>query len=693
MRASTLVNGALLALALGSLAVVWATREAPTTSQLAERKNKLLPAFQGEDVRRISLERAPRELVLERKGDELELSKPWAERADIATVRQLLGGLELASALRPADGVSAQAAGLGAGSLVIRVDAADKVLKIRLGGAAPAPPGARYAEVEAAGERRMFVVSQGVAAELDLPFEKFRETRLLEYGRRELAKISITQGASRLELEQRAHEAFFVRVGQTWQLASREATETVLTALSRLASEQLLEAEQARAALGPDALQAHLELADKAVPPIELHFAQHCPRAPEQALVLREQSGKAPRAGCIPGELLAALSLSAEDARLLGPFSARPDEVEELKLTRGEQKLDLVRKEQAFVLRGNPPSDVPLDAGNQRLAAIVGARGSLSNAAFEPAGEITIQIAGGDEAAHREERVSVSRPSADGHVCVKRAADGITLCFDAETARAFEPDATSLRSLSVLSFAASDVRSFNVVAPGLSERVVRRDDGGYELQQPPGFVHDGALVANFLQTLGALQAARWVASADEPRFGLASPRLRVTVTLVGNAAPRELLVGAPAPGGYFARLLPDPGVFVLPGSAFLDLAAPLVDRSLAPFSESELAHAELRAGRGQPQGLSGPLLSTVSSLRAEQTVHLGPAKPGEGFEKPLLSLSLTGKSGKTARLLVGACDTLDDAAVCYARLDGVDATFALSRRLVAELQDFAQDAH
>jgi len=83
----------------------------------------------------------------------------------------------------------------------------------------------------------------------------------------------------------------------------------------------------------------------------------------------------------------------------------------------------------------------------------------------------------------------------------------------------------------------------------------------------------------------------------------------------------------------------------------------------------------------------------VSSLRAEQTVHLGPAKPGEGFEKPLLTLSLTAKSGKTARLLVGACDTLDDAAVCYARLDGVDATFALSRRLVAELQDFAPNAH
>jgi hypothetical protein len=82
----------------------------------------------------------------------------------------------------------------------------------------------------------------------------------------------------------------------------------------------------------------------------------------------------------------------------------------------------------------------------------------------------------------------------------------------------------------------------------------------------------------------------------------------------------------------------------------------------------------------------------VAALRAEQTVHLGPRKPSEGLDPPQLELSLTGKSGKTARVTVGSCDTLDDASICYARRDGVDATFGLSRRLVAELRDFAEDA-
>jgi hypothetical protein len=40
--------------------------------------------------------------------------------------------------------------------------------------------------------------------------------------------------------------------------------------------------------------------------------------------------------------------------------------------------------------------------------------------------------------------------------------------------------------------------------------------------------------------------------------------------------------------------------------------------------------------------------------------------------------------------LVGARDTLDDSPIVYARLDGVDATFALSERTATMLRDSAQ---
>lgn len=693
MRRQLLVNGSLLVLALVTLGAVWATRETSTSAELSERKNKLLPGLRQEDVSRVRLSRAGSELELRREGDEFRIERPWAERADIASVRQLLGALDLASTLRPVEGVSPAQAGLGAGSLLIQIETAKFAAKVRLGGNAPTPSGARYAELERSGKAQLFVVSQGVAAELDLPFEKFREARLLEYGRSELRKLTLTGEQGKLELEQRAHAGFFVRIGERWELSNRDAVEAVLTALSRLASEQLLEAKRARAALGKDALVVRLELSDEKVAPVTLSFGASCPTAPEQAFVLREQAGRAARAGCIPQDVAAALRISPEDARLFGAFSARPDEVEELRVSRGSVKLELARKDKAFVLRGKLTADVPLEAGNARIAAMLAARGAPAKEAFEPAGEVTLQLAGGDEASHREERVELGPPRADGKLCLKRTLDGVTLCLDAESARAFEPDASLLRSLAVLSFAASDVTQIVLEAPDSKQALRRLEDGGYELLEPKGFSHDGALVANLVQTLGSLQALRWVAASGEPRFGLETPRLRVTLTLRGAAAPRQLVVGAAAPGGYYARLEPDPGVFVLPGSAFSDLSAQLLDRSLSPFGEAELERVELRARGRKAVPVSGPLLASLTGLRAEQALHIGAPKPGERLSSPQLVVSFTAKNGKTAELSIGACDSLDDVSVCYARRGDVDATFALSRRLVAELQDFSQDAH
>jgi hypothetical protein len=115
MRRQLVVNGALLALALGTAGVVWVTREAPTTAQLASRKGKLLPTFDKEAVTRIVLSQErprPGARAEPRPGQagEFRIVKPWAERADVATVNQLLGSLDLASALRTADGVSPEQA-------------------------------------------------------------------------------------------------------------------------------------------------------------------------------------------------------------------------------------------------------------------------------------------------------------------------------------------------------------------------------------------------------------------------------------------------------------------------------------------------------------------------------------------------------------------------------------------------------
>jgi hypothetical protein len=195
---------------------------------------------------------------------------------------------------------------------------------------------------------------------------------------------------------------------------------------------------------------------------------------------------------------------------------------------------------------------------------------------------------------------------------------------------------------------------------------------------------------------------RWVAKSDDASFGLERPRLHVSVTLAAGAGQRSLDVGAATSGGFFARASSDPGVFVLARSVFEALSAPLIERALVPVPETELLSIQLESGGHRVtathsgerwQGtLPGEAVEAILALKAEQTVHLGAAKAHEGFAKPSLTLRFTAKNGQQYRLLIGARDTLDDSLIAYARLDGVDATFALSERTASMLRD-TSDLH
>jgi hypothetical protein len=718
MRRQLIVNGVLAALALGSLGVVWATRNARTSSELEARQNKLISAWDRAAVTQLRLRRGGVELELGRDaGSEVagdfRITKPWRERADIAAVSAFLGSLELASYLRVADGVDRTHAGLTKPALEISLKIADKEQLLRLGGPAPAPAGAHYLELVADGQSRVVTVSAGVVGELDLPLDKFREPRLLDLGRSELARLTLTQSTAKLELEQRQPGSFFVQRGGAGELANREATERILTALSRLVASQFVDPAQARAELAQDSasLGVVLQPTDPARAAIALSFGGACPGQTGQRLALREEPKQAARAGCIASDVVEALRVSEAELVLDTPFSARVDEVEQLEISaapfgqkvkmRSPGFLDLVRKGGAFQLRSPAETEVALDAGNRRISEILRAHGARGTELGPETGWVRIELVAGGSPPRASELVRLGSPRSDGSLCLLREADRVVLCVDADAAEAFRTDASLLRSLSMLRFAASELKQLEIETQGLSERLLRAEDGSYTLQQPAGFVHDGGLVSDVVQSLGALQAERWVATAPAAVHGFDSPRLRSRIELT-TGARHELIVGASTKDGYFARLGADEGVFVLPRSLVASLERPLIERSLFPRLDSELVRVELtsgarraaleRAGEGW-QGASTParaaeLVETLSALRAEFTAHLGPARPHEGLARPALSVTFVAKSGQRDVLRVGARDTIEGMTVAYARLDSVDATFALASSTLSALQSF-----
>jgi hypothetical protein len=707
MRRREVVNVMLACLAAASVGALYVTRHRPSSVEQAARQDKLLPRFRKDDVKRLQLTREGQtlELVREASGD-FRIVRPWAERADTATVNQLLASLELASFLRP---LAAPApSGTSANALRIQVDMASESLGILLGSPNPSPPGARNAELTGDGHTTSVVVSQGVSNELDVPFSKFRETRLLEYGRRELKKVTLSSRLGKLELEQREHGAFFFSEQGHTELVEPAALERVVTALSRVSTEQFVEPEQARSTLATDPLTVTIESNVAGAAPLTLTFAAGCQQAPGMATVLREEGGKQPRAGCIASDVPSALRVSADDLRLNGPFATTLDAVEELSLRVGSAKLELARKDKAWLLRTAGNREVALEAGDRRISALLAVRGQRAEGdaktlGLEPAaGEAVIQVTGSDEASHREEQILLGQVRADGSRCFQRKLDSVRLCFDKSASAAFDTDASLLRGSEVLRFAPSELTQLSIDTKDLHERLVRSAEGQYQLEEPKGFRHDGSLVADAVQSLGTLQAVRWVApppAGEEAKLGFVAPRARITFQL-GSAASRELLVGATTEGGAFARLSGDPAVFVLGALPLADLETPLVDRALCPFDRAQLARIELKRGersvtltRADDAWSAAPLTpaqasdlaDTLIALRAEQALHIGAARANEGFDQPRATITFVDAAGKRARLSLGARSTLGEEPVFLARLEGIDATFALLARVAEPL--------
>ena len=76
----------------------------------------------------------------------------------------------------------------------------------------------------------------------------------------------------------------------------------------------------------------------------------------------------------------------------------------------------------------------------------------------------------------------------------------------------------------------------------------------------------------------------------------------------------------------------------------------------------------------------------LSEMRAEGLVHTGPPRSDEGFDRPLLVVTVELRASRI-KMSVGRGDAWRDTSVFYARRDGIDATFALAQNKVRPLLD------
>ena len=712
------LNAVIGVLACASAGAIWATRDVASTKDSAGRDHRLLPVFRSEDVKRLELSSAGQKVTLERAAGDggaaaFLLVEPVKELADAAAVGRFLSGLASARALRPVEpGPPLSSFGLDNPSLRVNVRTAKSSYQLALGGNAPTPEGARYLQVVSAdGATQLVVVSKSVAEDLALELDAFRTKSLVSVSEADVARITITSPTLNVTLHRRAGTGFMLD-GEPQVLAERETLKSLFFQLGRLSAISFLSAHDAEAALGP--ARAHFELETKDPKQIiRFDAGGSCPGDPSRLVIMR----RAPDAqsACAARELEATLKLEAADFADRHAFSLRVDEVEELDITGGPNKFALVRKGSSFVLHGSNDTQVELEAGNQRITALLEALGErvpqpkLNELGLDPAPiTITLRSSASRDSAVMRQVVRVGNKDASGNQLVYREQDGVALRIPHELARAFALDSTLLYARKLTEFGLSSFISAEVERAGTRQVLRRGANEALFLDAPKGFDPDGVLSSDFIQALGALTAERFVADRDDGTFGLSHPTLAVHFVYKSDESlktERHLRFGDDTALGVYGTIEDAGPVFILPRSVRDSLELLLINRAVFPTSPDALVGMTLKAHghtlRLQRQGerlVASPagsfpgehvtqILESFGDLRPEAAIHAGPPLPQEGMGNPTLTLTLVPRVGAAQTLEFGAGDSWHATSVFYLRVSGVDATFVMAQSKVRALSD------
>jgi hypothetical protein len=721
------------ALGIGSY-VYFVDRGSISDNERKRRQNDVFPAYRREEVARVEVSRpGAQKLVLERAALADGGDPSWSLRsgpggsvgtvADQAAVERLLSAFEFASIVRKVDpkdavGLDAPRASglLGMGRLVYR---------FALGAAAPVPEGSAYFRVDGQGT---YVITHELASALVQDPDTYRERTIVPYLSLDLSGLVVrSKAGGTLALERLDGTSF--RLSDVGLRASREKLDRVWSALGEMRAESFLDDGAADRATEDPLFSLVLTPTDKAKPVGEIVVGGPCPDHPEDVVVVRTKPTRV--SACAPRGILEGLATTRdalEDRRL---FAGHGDEIEELKvegLGGDARRLELARKGNGWherAPRDRELSGDEVDATNALAEALAHAegtdvkRGDPAPIAGRSRVTVTRVDRGGDE--------SVVLGPADGaFATVQRTADGALLRVSAEVARKLLPSEIAIRSRDLFDPALAKRSPARIASR--CDRVTQElthEGGLWTLRDPSSgasFPADVAGALDLASAVGRAKATQWVADADDGSFGLDPGACSLTVAFLDDTSPRDAASVTPArsavalqfgrpregeEGGYYARIDGDGPVFVAPRSLRALASRWLIDRAGFRVDPATIDAVTLvrgpkvvvltrrgqslsRADGGGGAGEEGEKVGeALAGLRAEGTVHIGPARADEGLAPPTLDVRVhrTGDAGASLHFVVGHGAVWEDQKVYFARLDGVDATFAIAEARLAPLLD------
>ncbi len=382
---------------------------------------------------------------------------------------------------------------------------------------------------------------------------------------------------------------------------------------------------------------------------------------------------------------------SAADAQQLVQASA--DQIDRITLARGDQALEIERREDEWHLVRPVRARADDTAVRTLVNAVADAKvqqelGPLEGdpARFglaEPEVEITID---GPEIEAATVRLGKAAPVGNTAYVQRADGDAILLVLAAFRSQV-DKGVDDLRDRSLVDLD-DDQPAWIEIAKG--ERKVRfeRDEAsdGWRLVQPEEFAGDDAAIDTYLSSLRSLRAASFVAeeSPDLEPYGLDSPRLHVAFG--GSEGPLgELSIGGEKSATeFYAKLGGSPTVYTIHDWAYRNLdksARDLRDKRLFAFALEDVRaiHVVRKKGEGfrllregeawTVDGVDGKVaqreieqfVQDVADLRGYEIVADEVADPAVfGFDEPELQLSVFAAGDESlGSVIVGMTDGAD----------------------------------
>ena len=716
---------------------VWRDRGAVTTDEKEQRKGELFASWRAEELTRVELTSRGRSAVVTRApavdGGEAAWTVTIAGQAypaDAQAVEEYLGRLGVASFARRVSGVDRAAAGLDAPRVAVDVQMGARRQRLAIGGPAPTPAGASYAEVP---DRGVFAVTAQLVAALDIDVDSLRTRSFLPFAPTDLESLELTDGGGAVRLvrapwggDRGAGFRFAPSTPEGPVRADAAAVDRILLALGHLQAERHLGPDEAARAAHPE-VTLRLASRDPAQKPAVIELGGACPapdggEASEAVVAVRKEP--TPAAACVAKDVLEALATKKDELLDRHAIGAPLDEITEIAITSGERRLEMARSGTAWHLRAPADRAVAADVGRGVVQAMLAVKGELTKSELGPVtSRAQVRVRALDPSrpddAGAGERVETVELVADakGALFVRRGEDGATLAVAADAARDLVPGELALRSHRVLDEPNKRFRGLRVERGSEVQVLARTTGGGWSLTAPKGrgIGADSGLASNLVEAVGHLAAERWIAEKDDGSFGLDKPRIVVEAKLGdedGDASADRTVrieLGAPTNGGSFARIEGDGAVFVAPRALEAAASRWLLDRTVFMVEPSQVSRVTLEQGKrklvveragdvwkvpGAPSAEASAhaadVRDAVSDLLAEGAVSLGAPEKGQGFDTPTLTLVIERAGGPPARLTIGAGDAFRGTSAYYVRRDGVDATYAIAQSKIRPLLDALQ---